>query len=247
MPILPTSWSSPATRIVATSSGAQAQAFGQEHPVPGDVLGVPLRVAVLRVDGEDQALEDVEGARPGLALARPAGEPDRVAAARLRLLEGQGRDGQERRHGVGVIRERAHAGAHGQGQALRRVELERVVDERGAHPLEDVVDRGGPSRPGRPRGARPARSVRRRRRRAAIGAGRRRRSGAPRRRPSWPYVSLSRPEVVDVDQRDAERRPSVPRARSMPVATSVDECPVVERAGQRVALAAHRRAPPSGG
>ena len=46
----------------APRSGADP--LGEEDAVAGDVLGVALRVAVLRVDGEDEALEDVERGRP---------------------------------------------------------------------------------------------------------------------------------------------------------------------------------------
>ena len=81
-PILPTSWSSPATRIVATSSGARPSRSAEEHAVASDVLGMPLRVAVLRVDGEDQALEDVEACASRARLDGRPGDPDRVAAAR---------------------------------------------------------------------------------------------------------------------------------------------------------------------
>ena len=49
--------------------GIEAEATGQEDAVPGDVLGMLLRVAVLRVDGEDQSLEHVE--RAGLGLDHP--------------------------------------------------------------------------------------------------------------------------------------------------------------------------------
>ena len=73
----------------------QVQPPGEEHAVAGDVLGVALRVAVLRVDREDEALEDVEAGRLRRRPPTPvAGDPDRVAARRLRLLEDPG-DGRE--------------------------------------------------------------------------------------------------------------------------------------------------------
>src|SRR5438552_1454069 len=65
----------------------EADPVGDEQCVPGDVLGMALRVAILRVHGDDEALEDVE-ARLLVrieAIARPRCEPDGVASARLRL------------------------------------------------------------------------------------------------------------------------------------------------------------------
>src|SRR4029079_10085903 len=71
--------------------GTETQPLGEEDRVAGDILGVPLRVAVLRVDREDETLEDVEaaGGRRALGLLgrrRPYG----VAATDLGLLEGRG-------------------------------------------------------------------------------------------------------------------------------------------------------------
>ncbi len=135
--------------MVATTSGARSELLGEEDAVARHVLGVLLGVAVLGVDGEDQPLEDVEGARLRLRLERPAGDPDGVAAARLGLLEGQRHHRQEGRDRVGVIRVDAHAGADGQRQPLGRLELQRVVDEDRPQALEDLDHRRRPSRPAR--------------------------------------------------------------------------------------------------
>ena len=59
-----------------------------------------LRVAVLRVDRDDQALEDVEGPRFGCGGALVvSGDPGRVTAAGLRLTERRRGHGQELGHG----------------------------------------------------------------------------------------------------------------------------------------------------
>ena len=83
----------------------------QVDGVAGDVLGVSLRVAVASVDRHDQPLVDVE--RPGLGrdLEPGAGRPDRVAAAALRLLEGDRRRRQEIGDRARVLRVGADAGA----------------------------------------------------------------------------------------------------------------------------------------
>ena len=49
----------------------QLEPLGEEDAVAGDVLGVLLGVAILGVDREDQALEDVERAGLGLGRRRP--------------------------------------------------------------------------------------------------------------------------------------------------------------------------------
>ena len=85
MPILPTSWSSPVTAQDADQLVVEPELLGQEDRVAGDVLRVALGVAVLRVDREDQALEDVECLALAGDLGFATGEPDRVAAARLGL------------------------------------------------------------------------------------------------------------------------------------------------------------------
>ena len=60
----------------------QAQPLGEEQGVGGDVLGVELRVAVLAVDRQDEALQHVEGRvrRPRIGGPR-VGDGDAVAAA----------------------------------------------------------------------------------------------------------------------------------------------------------------------
>ena len=145
-------------------SRLEAEPPAEEDAVAGDILGVLLRVAILRVDREDQALEDVERARLGLRLGRSAGHPDGVAAARARLLERHRHHRQERRHGLGVVRVEADAGADRQRQPLRGVELERMVGQRGAQTPRGRRSSTRPIRPGRRAGARRVRSARRPRR-----------------------------------------------------------------------------------
>ena len=78
MPILPTSWSRPAIRIDRTISRIEPRsAPARKSGVPGDVLGMALRVAVLRVDRDDEALEDVEPGRSAGVGRLRAGDPDR--------------------------------------------------------------------------------------------------------------------------------------------------------------------------
>ena len=75
MPILPTSWSRPGEVDRADELRVEAEPAGQEDGVAGDVLGVALRVAVLRVDREDQALEDVEAGRVLVSSTSPGRRP----------------------------------------------------------------------------------------------------------------------------------------------------------------------------
>ena len=81
----------------------EPEAAGEEHGVSGDVLRMALRVAVLRIDREDQALEDVECRRRGGVVRRRVGRhADRVPTTGLGLLEDR-RDRREqgrRRRGV---------------------------------------------------------------------------------------------------------------------------------------------------
>ena len=120
--------------------GLEAHPLGQEDAVARDIARVALRVAVLGVDREDQALVDVERARRRLRLGMLTGVPDRIAAAGLGFLEGQGRRRQELGHRRPMKRERADPGAHGQRQPLRGVELEGMVGERGPDALEDGAE-----------------------------------------------------------------------------------------------------------
>ena len=96
MPILPTSWSRP--RLDRLELGRRrADAAAEEDRVPGDVLGVALRVAVLACRPRSPAPGRRRSwCRAGSMGLRPA-TPDRVAAARLRLLEDGRRGRQELR------------------------------------------------------------------------------------------------------------------------------------------------------
>src|SRR4029079_3193997 len=61
----------------------------KECPVAGDILGMAARVVVLRVDGDDQPLEDVESDR--FLERRQSGARDAGAVAAHRLSGGRKR------------------------------------------------------------------------------------------------------------------------------------------------------------
>src|SRR5207248_1664884 len=77
---------------------------GEKDRIAGDVLRVAFRVAVLRVDREDEALQDVEALVAGALVADRPRDQDRVAAARLRLLERPGGGRQQHGYRRAVIR-----------------------------------------------------------------------------------------------------------------------------------------------
>ena len=161
--------------------GRQPEPLGEEDAVAGDVLGVLLGVAILRVDREDQPLEDVEragldlgldrsGRRPGPRRRRSPSLPGRSAPWRS-----GGPSPSRRGRGTGRRRRsRSAAGARTRrtGASGRRASRAAARGRRSS---------SRPTRPGRPPGTRPARTARSRRRPAAIGGACRRRSAAPRR------------------------------------------------------------------
>ena len=104
----------------ATLLGLETDQVGQEQGVAGDVLGVPLGVAILGVDGEDQPGQHVEARALGgrQLLRRQVGHPHGVAAAGLGLGQGPGGHRQQLGRGLAVGRRIAHAGADGDGQPL---------------------------------------------------------------------------------------------------------------------------------
>ena len=125
----------------------EAKAFGQEDGVSGDILGMPLRVAVLRVDGNHEALQNVEAGRRYLFLSVFAGNADGIPAARLCLLEGA--RGRRQKHGDGcaVFGIGAQPGTDRHGQSFGGLELEAQVDQGSPDPLDgglEIHDIPGP-------------------------------------------------------------------------------------------------------
>ena len=141
MPTLPTSWSSPASRSDADLLGADPELRADEHRVPRDVLGVALRVAVLRVDGEDQALEHVERVRRDHDLGLEPGDQDRVAAAGPRLAQRDRGVGEELGDRVAVLGEPGDGAADRERQVVAVAEAEADVAERAAHRLGPAFER----------------------------------------------------------------------------------------------------------
>ena len=127
MPILPTSWSSPAMCSGAAHLGVEPEPVGDEERVARDVLGVALGVAVLGVDRDDQALEHVE-ARRGRACPRPSrgsatrivSPPLALASRRVTVADRQEELGRR----VAVDRARSRCRHSLTGQPLGRPELE---------------------------------------------------------------------------------------------------------------------------
>ena len=121
------------SRASRRRSGIEAELVGQEQAVAGDVLGVALGVAVLGVDGQDQARPGrrSSSARPGPRLSDAASATRiAVAAAGLGLTEDDRGDRQQLGRGVAVGRGVADAGADGDRQALGGPELEAEVGDR---------------------------------------------------------------------------------------------------------------------
>ena len=130
MPTLPTSWSSPASRSDADLVGADPELRADEHRVPRHVLGVALGVAVLGVDGEDQALEHVEGVGRDDDLGLEAGDQDRVAAAGPGLAQRDRGVGEQLGHRVAVLGEPGDGAADRERQVVAVAEAEADVRER---------------------------------------------------------------------------------------------------------------------
>ena len=102
----------------------EAEALGQEDGVARDVLRVALRVPVLVVDGDDQALEHVEAAGQHPLLLADLRDADRVTATPLRLAKSHGGDREQLGDRCRVLRVGADAGADADRQALRVPELD---------------------------------------------------------------------------------------------------------------------------
>ena len=207
MPILPMSWSRPATSIVRISSVRQPDPASDERRVARHVLRVPLRIAVLGVDGDDQTLQDVEAAcwPPAVLADSVRGVADGVAAARLGLLQTPRRNGEQRRDRRRVLGIRRESDAHGDGQPLGLVEPEAQVDERGPQTGHDGLEmgHGGRRRDEQELVGSVATELHRRRRHvlASVVGDRQERlvSGG------MTVVVVEQPEVVDVDEGDADR------------------------------------------
>ena len=122
--------------------GPQLQPATDERRVARHVLRVPLRIAVLRIDGRDETLQDVEADGRGRLVLPFARSSDSVTAARLGLLEdtdGGGKERRGRRRVVGIGRQ---ADAHGDGKSLGLVEAEAEVDQGRAQPVDQRLESG---------------------------------------------------------------------------------------------------------
>ena len=193
-----------------------------------------LRVAILRVDREDETLQNVEGPCVLARVGVPSADADRIAATGLRFTQDLRHGRQQPGHRIGVAGVRRDAGADRHRQALRCVELEALVDERVADMLETGFEGGD----GRRRGddeelVRPVPAEH----------GRRVELRAQRRDDPLQHVVsgvvavrlVEEPEVVDVDQGDADRR-AVSAGMLERGPELDDECAVVQQPGERIAL-----------
>ena len=125
MPILPTSWRSAADPQVCPHLLRQAQPLGDVHRVGGDVLGVELRVVVLAVDRQDEALQHVERRVRRPRIVGPCvGDGDPVAAALLRVAERLVDRGHELGDAACMEREVRDPDADGDRQQLALGQLE---------------------------------------------------------------------------------------------------------------------------
>ena len=216
--------------------GVEADAIGQEERVARHVLRMALRVAVLRVDRDDQPLQHVEaGALAGRpVVARALGHVDArrrptpwLATSATVAWESSSVTASPCGRVVG------HAGAEGDGQvlAVRELDVDRL--ELRAQPLQ--------------RGLQVVGTLRRRdgqeliRTEAAQDRGLR--ELAAQQAPDLQQDRVARrmamgiveqPEVVDIDQRQADHaRARLARALELG-AQHVDDRAVVEQAGQGV-------------
>ena len=129
----------------ATLLGGEPKEVGQEHGVPGDVLGMLLRVAVLGIDGSDETGQNLEARAlgDGQIVRRDVRHPDRVPAAALGLGQGPGGDRQQLGGGLAVRRRVAGADADRDREPLGPVELEAQLGDPGSQPIDrrlEVVD-----------------------------------------------------------------------------------------------------------
>ena len=208
-----------------------------EHRVPRDVLGVALRVAVLGVDGEDQALEHVERVRRADHLGLGAGHQDRVAAPGPGLAQGDRRAGEELGHRVAVLGEPGDGAADRERQVVAVAELEpdRARARRGrprcatpASPPTAPRPRPG-TRPGR--SDRPPATARRAARGRPLTA---RMASSP---AAWPQVSF-RIRKLSMSRIAISRPLPVPRRRSIAapiVSTSAPWLSIPVNGSRRVA------------
>ena len=210
----------------------EAEALGQEDGVARHVLRVTLRVSVLVVDRDDQALEHVEAAGQHALLLADLGDAHGVAAAPLRLADRDRGHREQLGDRCGVLRIGADAGADADRQALGVTELH-----------ADLLEAGPQAFHGRLHG-----------RHVGAGAHQQELVGAV--AGHVPVARLERhelghaqqhlvgrlvavgvveePEVVDVDQRDADA--AVVQARGLHrLGEQRDDGAVVEHLGQRVA------------
>ena len=216
---------------------SSAEPLGEEHAVAGDVLGVALRVAVLACRPRGPGPGRRRSVAPSPAGAsRRAGDADGVAAARLGLLERRpppsrgARSPTRRARGTWQMPALTVIGSRSDRlelEAVRRAapsaseldDVSSVVRRRSA--VATTRNSSGPYRPHACRRAASRRSSSATVEQHVVA------------RPVAVGV-VEQPEVVDVDERDADGR-ARPRGRSIVAARCVDERAVVERPGQRVA------------
>ena len=211
----------------------QSEPFGKEHAVPGNVLGVALRVAVLGIHGEYEPLKDVEAGRcRGCLIGLDAGDANGIAAARTSLLQGRRRRREELSDRQPVVRERADARADADWKSLGGLELQaqhgevrpdpidrglQIDHEFGADDDEELV---GPVAAHHRTGRQvPTNAIRHGKEDTVAGG--------------VPMVVVEESEVVEVDETDTER--GIGGAGQLDVAREpADQRAVVQQPGQRV-------------
>ena len=186
----------------------EPDALRQEDGVAGDVLGMALRVSVLRVDRDDEALEHVERAGHDALLLPNRRHAHAVATACLRLGQRHCGRGQEIGDRCGVLRIGRDARADADREALGVAELDRFGLEAGPKPIDRVDDlvRAG-ARPDDEELVGPvAGNV------AVLGGHERRDAKEDLVGGGVAVGVVEEPEVVDVDERhaDAPRRATAP-------------------------------------
>ena len=210
----------------------EPDAFCEKHRVASDVFGVALGVAILRVDRQHESLEDVESRGRWRAVVGP-GHAGRVTAARLCLGDRARRGRQQHRHGIAVRGVRAEPGAHRDRKPVGGVELEAEVDERRPQALDGRLEVGDDER------VRDEEELV-----GAVTAHDDRWRNVPPQEiddgqedivaRAMAVVVVEEPEVVDIDEGDAQRRPRRPRALDL-ASQMPDERAMVERACERIA------------
>ena len=194
---------------------------------------MPLGVAILGVDRDDQALQHVEAAGHDPLLLAQLRHPQRVATGRLGFAERDRRHGQQLGQRRPVLRIAGDAGAGGDRQLLRLAELHADARQHHREGLRNVDHRLGIR--ARLHEQELVGSVAREL--GAIVDARQQHAGHATQDLVTGLVTVvvvEEPEVVDVDQRQADGVAGVPRRLDL-VGQQADHRTVVEEAGQRIA------------